>query len=291
MSSQLQASNCLAPRAIRRSPKVKLPAGSWDCHAHVFGPVEHFPYRDVRLYTPPEALLEQYLRLLDTFGFASGVLVQPSVYAYDRSCMTEAISRSNGRLKGVAYLASHELNEEFVAARHEEGLRGVRINAGLSYFNFKSIRDAASAIAPFGWHISLQVKDIAQLVDLEPVCRDSAAKIVVEAMGKMPSTASASNLGFCALQRLLQTGNVLVKLSHVYKVSRAGIPYDDATWIARELISANPDAVIFGSDWPHPIVDPMPYSEDLLDLVLDWTTTDEEREKLWVTNPAKLYDF
>ncbi len=56
-------------------PKIPLPAGACDTHAHVFGPVARFPYTPDRSYTPPDAPLEKYLKMLDTLGFARGALV------------------------------------------------------------------------------------------------------------------------------------------------------------------------------------------------------------------------
>ena len=42
-------------------PKIPLPAGACDTHAHVFGPAARFPYTPDRSYTPPDAPLEKYL--------------------------------------------------------------------------------------------------------------------------------------------------------------------------------------------------------------------------------------
>jgi len=50
-------------------PKIALPPGACDTHAHVFGPASRFPYTPDRSYTPPDAPLEKYLSMLDTLGF------------------------------------------------------------------------------------------------------------------------------------------------------------------------------------------------------------------------------
>jgi predicted TIM-barrel fold metal-dependent hydrolase len=70
---------CLPPREVTR-PKVPLPPGACDTHAHVFGPADRFAYADDRSYTPPDAPLEKYLGMLDTLGLARGVLVQGSAH-------------------------------------------------------------------------------------------------------------------------------------------------------------------------------------------------------------------
>jgi predicted TIM-barrel fold metal-dependent hydrolase len=291
MPTEVIPVNCLAALPVKRKPKAKLPAGAWDCHAHVFGPVDQFPYIDVIKYTPPEAHLAQYLDLLDTFGFGNGVLVQPSTYAFDRACLLDGIARSAGRLKGVAYLAPHELTHLHIADLHERGLRGVRINAALPSFNSELLASTANAIAEFNWHVSLQVKNIDQVAELAGSLIQQPVPIIIEAMGKMPADANEASPGFISLLRLLESAKVYVKLSHVYKVSRTGPPYEDALWVARRLVKANSDAVIYGSDWPHPDVHPMPYDEDLLDLVLEWAPSTQMQEKIWSTNPARLYSF
>ena len=75
---------CLPPREVS-GPKVPLPPGACDTHAHVFGPSDRFPYAEDRSYTPPDAPLEKYLGMLDTLGFARGVLVQGSAHGRDNS--------------------------------------------------------------------------------------------------------------------------------------------------------------------------------------------------------------
>src|ERR1700694_6298365 len=92
---------CLPPRKVSR-PNVPPPPNAWDTHAHVFGPGELFPYADDRSYTPPDAPLEKYLGMLDTIGFARGVLVQGSAHGRDNSAMLDALTRRPDRLRGVA---------------------------------------------------------------------------------------------------------------------------------------------------------------------------------------------
>ena len=92
---------CLPPREVSR-PKVPPPPDACDTHAHVFGPAARFPYADDRSYTPPDAPLEKYLGMLDTIGFARGVLVQGSAHGRDNSAMLDALTRRPDRLRGVA---------------------------------------------------------------------------------------------------------------------------------------------------------------------------------------------
>jgi hypothetical protein len=92
---------CLPPRDVSR-PKVPPPPNACDTHAHVFGPAARFPYAEDRSYTPPDAPLEKYLGMLDTIGFARGVLVQGSAHGRDNSAMLDALTQRPDRLRGVA---------------------------------------------------------------------------------------------------------------------------------------------------------------------------------------------
>ena len=92
---------CLPPREVSR-PEMPPPPGACDTHAHVFGPSDRFPYADDRSYTPPDAPLEKYLDMLDTIGFARGVLVQGSAHGRDNSAMLDALRREPACLRGVA---------------------------------------------------------------------------------------------------------------------------------------------------------------------------------------------
>ena len=58
------------------------------------------------------------------------------------------------------------------------------------------------------------------------------------------------------------------------------------------LVSANPDQVVWGTDWPHPRLDKdMPDDGHLLDLFNAWTPDSALRRKILVDNPARLYGF
>src|SRR6478735_9575109 len=114
------------PRAPSR-PKIPLPAGACDTHAHVFGPAARLPYAADRSYTPPDAPLEKYLGMLDTLGFARGVLVQGSAHGRDNSAMLDALKRQPNRLRGVA-VADAGVSPEGLRAWNAGGVRGLRFN-------------------------------------------------------------------------------------------------------------------------------------------------------------------
>ena len=64
-----------------------------------------------------------------------------------------------------------------------------------------------------------------------------------------------------------------------------GMPFHDA------LVAANPQNLVWGTDWPHPRPNgPVPDAARLLKVFLDWTKP-KNQQAILVSNPARLYDF
>ena len=63
-----QAPFCVGADPHPRKPRHTLPAGSTDCHCHVFADPEKYLFVAERSYTPPLQPLENYLRMCDTVG-------------------------------------------------------------------------------------------------------------------------------------------------------------------------------------------------------------------------------
>src|SRR5215217_1031718 len=139
---------CPPPRAPSR-PKIPLPAGACDTHAHVFGPAARFPYAETRSYTPPDAPLEKYLHMLDTLGFARGVLVQGSAHGRDNSAMLDALARRPDRLRGIA-VADADVAPSVLREWNGLRVRGLRFNLrdGQLHYRGGVPLDAARTLAP-----------------------------------------------------------------------------------------------------------------------------------------------
>ena len=62
--------------------------------------------------------------------------------------------------------------------------------------------------------------------------------------------------------------------------------------MARALIEANPERLLWGSDWPHVRhVGVMPNDTDLLEQLSSWGCSASLRKQILVNNPASLYGF
>ena len=199
---------CPAPRPPSR-PRFPLPPGACDTHAHVFGPASRFPYAADRSYTPPDAPLEKYLAMLDTLGFARGVLVQGSAHGSDNSAMLDALSRQGGRLRGVA-VADASVPPTELRRWHALGVRGLRFNhffrGGQLHYRGGVPLDAARVLAPvmheLGWHLQLWI-DIKDLPDTMPILQTIGLPVVIDHMGRSDASAGIGTPGFASLLRFL----------------------------------------------------------------------------------------
>jgi 2-pyrone-4,6-dicarboxylate lactonase len=68
---------------------------------------------------------------------------------------------------------------------------------------------------------------------------------------------------------------------------------DLPTDLAAALIAANPDQLVWGSDWPHPAIpqQEMPNDGAVLDALAGWVPDTVLRNRILAGNPARLYGF
>jgi predicted TIM-barrel fold metal-dependent hydrolase len=275
-----------------------LPQGACDCHCHVFGPAARFPYAEPRSYTPDDAPFDAYLALLDRLGCERGVLVQPSAYGRDNRAMLDALARAPQRLRGVA-VGGAELSRETLKEWHAGGIRGLRANEfrrdGKPYYSngvrLADIEPFYGAMVELGWHLQLWI-DARDLPELAPALARVPVPIVVDHMGRMEHHHGTSHLGFQALLRGVGEGRLWAKLSGIYRLGATPPDYIEAKSFHSALLAANPENLVWGSDWPHPRPEgPTPDAVQLLKVFLDWTSREQDRRAILADNPARLYDF
>ena len=287
-------------------PRFSVPARSCDCHVHVFGPFARYPLARDRLYSTGPALISDLFAMLDGAGIACAVLVQPSAYGTDNTCMLDAMTAYPDRLRGVV-VVDPAIPQKELERMHAAGARGTRLNLATSGGKSASettrlVEQLAARIAPLGWHLQMFITlDI--VAAIAPMVTRLPVDVVFDHMGLAQARRGLAQPGLSALLDLLQTGRVWVKLSGTYRVSGDEYGSADVTAIARALIAANRDRVVWASDWPHvgthahhvegeaPHVDYrlLDYGR-LLSAFADWADGDDIA-RILVHNPAKLYDF
>ena len=281
-----------------RKPRLNAPAGACDCHCHVFGPADRFPYAAERSYTPPDSPLEAYVKLLDHLGIERTVLVQPSVYGTDNAAHEDAIRRLGSRARGIA-VVDPAIGTDELARLDRAGFRGVRFNlihTGGST-PLEHIETLARKIAPLGWHVQLYMRGRI-LPEIAPRLLALPTAIVIDHLAHLEPDQQLDQPGFQALQRLIESGRCWVKICP-YRFDHTGFPYRRAMAFARALNDAAPERLVWGTDWPHPDVPgpraddngPMPDDGELLDALGEWFPDRATLDRILVTNPARLYGF
>ncbi len=275
-----------------------LPRGACDCHCHVFGPAARFPYAEPRSYTPEDAPFEAYIALLDRLGCARGVLVQPSAYGRDNRAMLDALARAPQRLRGVA-VGGAELTRKTLQEWHAAGVRGLRANefrrGGKPYYQngvrLADLEPLYGFMAELGWHLQLWI-DARDLPDMADALARAPLPIVVDHMGRMEYRHGTRHPGFQALLRGVGDGRLWAKVSGTYRLGAPPPDYGEARPFHDALLTANPQNLVWGSDWPHPRPEgATPDARRLLEVFLDWTPRDDDRRAILTDNPARLYDF
>jgi predicted TIM-barrel fold metal-dependent hydrolase len=288
---------CPPPREPSR-PAIAPPPQACDTHAHVFGPASQFPYAQDRSYTPPDAPLAKYLAMLDTLGLARGVLVQGSAHGRDNAAMLDALARHPARLRGVA-VADADTPAAELRRWAALGVRGLRFNhffrGGALHYRGGVPLAAARALAPLmaelGWHLQLWI-DVKDLPDTIPLLASLGLPVVIDHMGRTDARAGVSAPGFQSLLRLVGDGGAWVKLSGAHRLSTQAPDYADVQPFHEALVRANPDRLMWGTDWPHPRIEgDMPDAGRLLDLFARWTPDPAMRRRILAANPARLYGF
>jgi 2-pyrone-4,6-dicarboxylate lactonase len=281
------------PDTDTRTPQWTLPAGSCDCHAHVFGPQTRFPYIPSAAYIPPDASAEDYACMLSTIRCERGVLVQPSVYGTDNSAMVAALRAGVFEFRGVA-VVDDDVSDRELDDMHAAGVRGVRLNLasetpGLTLAQAPRL---AARVKVLGWHLQFFM-DLRKMTDAEDTLGSLDIDIVIDHFGRVRADDGVDAPGFQTLVRLLQRENVWAKLIGPYFLSAQVPNFPDVTPFARAVVAAAPDRVVWGTDWPHPAArgNLMPNDGVLADLIPEWIPDEGQRKKVLVENPARLYGF
>jgi predicted TIM-barrel fold metal-dependent hydrolase len=289
----MSATIARAPVPHPTKPAFVPPPGACDAHCHVFGPPERFPYAEGRPYTPSEPAPKGRLaRLHAHLGLTRAVIVQATPHGTDNTAMLDAIAAGGGAYRGVA-LVAQDITDQGLEALHAGGVRAARFNfvkhlggaPDPAYFD-----RTVQRVKALGWHVELHfdAQDIGTYADL---LKRMPVPYVIDHMGRVKSAGGLDQPALRSLLALLADERCHVKISGAERVSALGErPFDDAVPIARAIVAAAPDRVIWGTDWPHPNVpNEMPDDGELVDLFARIVDDPRLQRKILVDNPTRLY--
>ena len=279
----------LRPRPADAAP----PAGTCDTHAHIVGPYDRFPLAEGRFYTAPESPLEAYIGLRAALGIERVVIVHPSCYATDLAVTTDALARLGPCARAVA-VVDPAIDDEALKALDGLGYRGVRFAPVLSGGDpVPAIQAFAPRAARLGWHIDLFIDGPTRMEALSAPLKALDVDLVLDHFAHFGGAHGVDHPGFAALLDLLAAGRTWVKLSCPDRLSASGPPYEDMVPLAKALIEARPDRMLWATDWPHVGHWDQPIPEDaaLLEWLAGWGVDDRALHAMLVDNPAALFGF
>jgi 2-pyrone-4,6-dicarboxylate lactonase len=279
-----------------------VPAGACDCQVHVIGHRDKYPMLPNRAYTPPEAGVRDLRAHLSSLQMSHVVLVQPSIYGTNNQYMVDALAELGKVARGVAVIDGRTTDSELIKLS-AHGVRAARVNLESigdrdPAAARRALGELASRMVPLGWHIQIY----ASLQVIASVA-DQIAKLPVPVVLDHFALAKVGEDGGQDLKTVLSLvrgGQAYAKLSAPYRISAAAPAYEEVGPLAHAFIEANPERVIWASDWPHTDrtpgvapteVSPFRKTDDVatLGLLAKWAPSEELRRQILVLNPARLY--
>ncbi len=294
-----------ALKAPQPATKVNfdVPPNACDCHTHIFADPARFPFSPARTYTPEPALPEEMAALHRALGIARVVIVTPSVYGTDNSATIYGIKARGRTARGIAVIAERT-PERDLDALAAGGIRGIRLNLATAgptdpAEGRRRFQAAAGRMKGRGWHIQIYA-GLPVVAGLKDLVLESSVPVVFDHFGGAQAALGAEQPGFADLVELVRSGKAYVKISGAYRASKLAPDYPDVVPLAKALIAANPDRVLWGTDWPHPdpaagrdrVSQPLPIDDGrLLNQLPVWAPDPAIRKKILADNPARLYGF
>lgn len=266
-----------------------VPRGSCDCHVHIFDPSRPPPGKSAE--ETPDATLSAYRAVQSTTGLEHAVIVQANGYGTDNTCMLEAVAELGASARGVAVVPP-DASRQDLEDLDRRGVKGIRFHfLPGGFLTWEALPRLAKLAADLGWHAQVQF-DGRTLADREQTLAALPCTVVIDHIGKFLEPVDTSHEGFRSLLRLLERGNVWVKLAAPYEVSRSGPPdYADVGALAKALAAAAPERCVWASNWPHPWVQNAPTEAALIALLEEWVPDEARRHRVLVENAAELYGF
>ena len=286
----MSGADVLPPDARLRAPKRALPRGTVDCHAHLFDRFEKYPLSGGRKYSPPLCTREAWLALHKALGVERGVQVHGSPYGFDNSITEDFLKEHPGRFVGVAAI-SPSIEEPVLKRLDQSGFRAARLMdqfaTGATTADLEAI---AKRVAPYRWHIEINIARSADWVALEPRLRRCPVPLVFDHLGRVRASEGLDAPGFKVVRRLLaEREDCWTKISSWYRLSERS---EDMRPFVQTLLKERPDRCVWGTNWPHPgLTQNMPNDADLVDQLDGWLPSEAVREPLFASNAARLYRF
>jgi predicted TIM-barrel fold metal-dependent hydrolase len=207
-----------------------VPAHACDCHTHIFGPPDRFPFWAGRAYTPETAVPEEMAALHRALHIERVVIVTPSVYRTDNSATLFGMKARGASARGIAVI-DEKTPESVLESMDRAGIRGVRLNLVVggqssSVAARRLLLRAADRVKSRHWHVQIYTTP-AVISGIKHAVRDSPVPVVFDHFGGALAALGLRQLGFADLLDLVGSGKVYVKISGAYRASKRAPDYPD----------------------------------------------------------------
>jgi predicted TIM-barrel fold metal-dependent hydrolase len=242
----------------------------FDTHLHIID--SRFPLVPNNGYLPDEFTCEDYLDRMKGYQLAGGAVVSGSFQALDQTYLIDALEKLGPRFVGVTQVQASVADEELIAL-DRAGVRAVRFNLKRGGSEEVTYLDSLARRVHdlVGWHVELYV-DSRDLASLYSVLVALPA-VSIDHLG-------LSSEGFSTLLKLVEHG------VHVKATGFGRVDFELKTAL-KELFSANPDAIMFGTDLPSTRA-PRPYEDHDFALIIEALGAKSARKVLF-ENAARFY--
>ena len=266
-----------------------FPAGACDTHMHIYD--SGYPTAPSARMRPPDATVDDYRRVQRGLGLERVVVVQPSTYGLDNSCTLDAVAELGDGARAIVVIDDAADDNE-VERLDRLGARGARFHMlPGGAVRWEIMHTVAERIAPFGWHIQLQMNG-RDLIDRVDALIALPAALVIDHVGRYMPPVEPDDKRFGVLLRLLDTGRCWVKLSAPYESAiDTSHEYPEVSRLVAVLVEHAPERLLWATNWPHPGQTDPPASADLSRLAFQWMPDETSRRRILVDNPAALYRF
>lgn len=299
----------LGAKASQPSTPVnfELPTDACDCHTHIHGDPQRFPFFAGRVYTPETALPEEMAALHRALHLQRVVIVTPSVYGTDNAATLYGMQARGRDARGVAVIDDNT-PDGALDEMDRAGIRGIRLNLATTGITDpavgrRQLQRAFERVRRLNWHVQLNT-DLAMVTAIKDLVANAPLPVVFDHFAGAQAQRGTGQPGFADLLELVRSGKAYVKISGAYRSSTLAPDYPDVAPLARALITTNPDRIVWGTDWPHPNsvtppgrkptdITPLRQIDDgrLLNQLPVWAPEPAVRRKILVDNPIRLYGF
>jgi predicted TIM-barrel fold metal-dependent hydrolase len=285
----------------------KVPAGACDCHVHVIGDPRLFPLSPGRSYTPPTATVDELLAMHRALHVERVVIAQISIYGADNTCALDAMKKLGKSARGIAMI-DDKTSDAVLGQLHKAGFRGVRLIFSPSSpadpdALRRGFQTAVDRVKSRNWHVQIYFR-LSGIEAIKNQISASPVPVVFDHFAGAEAALGTDQPGFQTLLGFVKAGKAYVKLSAPYRASTKASDYPDVASLAKALIAANPERILWATDWPHVDSAPAPGRKTtdiapflsiddshVFNLLPTWAPDAAVRKMILVENPARLYGF